>query len=131
MKKIILILLITLCNSQNEVLAGRRCTGSSSCNACKNCEGCKYCNEGGGTCGVCSSGASSNEVYSAPTPVEDNSSNMTTTSETEIIDSIENEDLNSEFEADEPQTKETNWVGWFLGIGIGAFVLSILFNKKK
>lgn len=35
---------------------GRRCYGNTPCNACTTCSGCKHCNEGGGTCGVCSSG---------------------------------------------------------------------------
>jgi len=45
---------ITMFVSQ-PAIAGR-CTGKAACNACTNCSSCKYCNEGGGTCGKCSSG---------------------------------------------------------------------------
>jgi hypothetical protein len=33
------------------------CTGAASCNACKNCKYCGHCSKGGGSCGVCKSGA--------------------------------------------------------------------------
>ena len=68
MKKLIIILLLTIshsnCNSQtnsNKLIAsccedGRGCTGSSYCTACKNCSGCRYCAKNGGTCGVCNGG---------------------------------------------------------------------------
>lgn len=36
----------------NTYNAGRKCTGSSKCNACENCKYCKYCAKDGGSCGV-------------------------------------------------------------------------------
>lgn len=35
---------------------GRRCIGSTPCNACSNCTGCAHCSSGG-NCGACSGGS--------------------------------------------------------------------------
>ena len=56
MRKSILItavLILTTIGATTCYTAGRRCTGSKSCNACKNCKYCKHCSKNGGTCGVC------------------------------------------------------------------------------
>jgi|GEM_PF-4259832 len=57
MKHWIISLLIGIIMLMSQTAIAGRCTGKASCNACTNCSSCKYCNEGGGTCGKCSSGA--------------------------------------------------------------------------
>jgi uncharacterized protein YgiM (DUF1202 family) len=56
MRQILYVILTFTLMCNHAFAQGRKCTGSANCTACTTCSGCKHCNEGGGTCGVCSSG---------------------------------------------------------------------------
>lgn len=109
--------------------AGRRCTGSAYCSACKNCSGCKHCNEGGGTCGVCSSESSYEEeeevVTSKPETIVDS-----TPAETQTY----NSESYSSTSPIKDAPKEEGGLGWFgwLAIFVAVFVaLGALGSKRK
>lgn len=56
MRQTLFFAVFVLAIAGTSVVQGRKCYDNSLCNACTTCSGRKHCNEGGGTCGVGSTG---------------------------------------------------------------------------
>lgn len=110
-----------------QMLAGR-CTGSANCTACKNCSACKYCNEGGGTCGVCSGGNSSNQ-YTYPTSSQNSTNNNSPSSAYSPTPSTSTSNSNARSAPYSSTTGSSD--GWKAGIAVTCLLLFVFYFLRR